>query len=306
MQKKIPKVTISLLVYNGEKFLQKRIESFLNQTFQDFELIISDNCSEDNTQSICEKYAQKDERIQYVRQKQNIGMFANHIFVSLAAKGELLALAAHDDIWTDDYLEKHVKMLENNKSFIGSMNRIKNYGPYGNQFQIKSKDSKFMVFYKKLRRYFRSHDFTNSIIGETYEERARAFLRGSSIRPIFGVYRTREYQKVMNELSFVSNWDYVIVFKLLRYGNIGLIDEILLQYYTGSSGAQGIIKYYKTGIIKFHSIFFPNLDLTKFCAKSFGIKFFIKNLDYFLFLNLSGFLPVILSITRSIKSKIMD
>ena len=56
-------------MYNGEKFLKKRIDSILNQTFKNFELIISDNASSDETKKICEEYTKQDSRIQYIHQK---------------------------------------------------------------------------------------------------------------------------------------------------------------------------------------------------------------------------------------------
>jgi len=63
------KVSIGIPVYNGEKFIRKRIDSILNQTFKDFELIISDNASADATSEICQEYVKKDKRIKYIRQK---------------------------------------------------------------------------------------------------------------------------------------------------------------------------------------------------------------------------------------------
>ncbi|WP_348231218.1 glycosyltransferase family 2 protein, partial [Salmonella enterica] len=62
-----PKVSIGLPVYNGENYLKEAIESHLSQSYEDFELFLSDNASTDGTQDICEHYAKQDERIQYIR-----------------------------------------------------------------------------------------------------------------------------------------------------------------------------------------------------------------------------------------------
>ena len=59
----MPKVSIGLPVFNGEKYIQNALISLLSQTFSDFELIISDNASTDSTQMICEEFANKDKRI---------------------------------------------------------------------------------------------------------------------------------------------------------------------------------------------------------------------------------------------------
>ena len=68
-----PLVSIGLFLYNGERFLEAAIESFLNQTFKDFELIISDNCSTDRSDEICRRYAAQDSRIRYYRNERNMG-----------------------------------------------------------------------------------------------------------------------------------------------------------------------------------------------------------------------------------------
>ena len=70
MKNKIqPKLSIGIPVYNGEKFIQKCLNSILNQTFTNFEIILSDNASTDSTTSICQEYANKDERILFIKQK---------------------------------------------------------------------------------------------------------------------------------------------------------------------------------------------------------------------------------------------
>ena len=71
-------LTIGMPVFNGENTISKSIDSLLKQTFDDFKLIISDNASTDSTQKICEEYAKKDNRIQYIKQKKNIGQLSNY------------------------------------------------------------------------------------------------------------------------------------------------------------------------------------------------------------------------------------
>ncbi|MGZ9063625.1 MAG: glycosyltransferase family 2 protein, partial [Allosphingosinicella sp.] len=66
-----PRVSIGLPVYNGENFLAAAIDSVLNQTFADLELIICDDASTDRTAQICQDYAAKDERVRYLRNEKN-------------------------------------------------------------------------------------------------------------------------------------------------------------------------------------------------------------------------------------------
>ena len=71
------KVDILMATYNGEKYLRPQIESILDQTFKDFNLIICDDCSKDNTWKILEEYAQKDSRIKIIKNEKNLGYNKN-------------------------------------------------------------------------------------------------------------------------------------------------------------------------------------------------------------------------------------
>jgi len=99
-------------VFNGTSFLRSAIESNLAQTFEDFELIISDNASTDDTPQICAEYARRDPRVRIVRQEQNCGVNLNHAKVFDLARGELFRWAAVDDIPAKDLLEHAVTLLE--------------------------------------------------------------------------------------------------------------------------------------------------------------------------------------------------
>ena len=78
MTKAKPRVSIGLPVFNAERYLAEALDSFLNQTFTDFELIISDNASTDQTQTICRDYMARDQRIRYFRNEKNQGSIYNH------------------------------------------------------------------------------------------------------------------------------------------------------------------------------------------------------------------------------------
>ncbi len=94
-----PQVSIGMPVYNGAQFIREALDSLLAQTFTNFELIISDNASTDDTEAICRDYAVKDARIRYVRQAKNLGATANFKFVLDEAVGEYFMWAAADDVW---------------------------------------------------------------------------------------------------------------------------------------------------------------------------------------------------------------
>ncbi len=99
-----PTVSICMPVYNGEEYLVSALDSVLTQTFPDYELIISDNCSDDSTQEICNRYCNLDPRISYYRQDVNKGPNWNFNFLAQKAKGHLMTWFAHDDILEPDFV----------------------------------------------------------------------------------------------------------------------------------------------------------------------------------------------------------
>jgi len=107
-----PRLSIGLPVYNGESTLGESLDALLGQTYEDFELIISDNASTDSTADVCRRYAKQDSRIRYARQPRNIGRVPNHNFVIDQARGELFKWAAGDDLYGRDLLKRCVDALD--------------------------------------------------------------------------------------------------------------------------------------------------------------------------------------------------
>lgn len=123
--KKIPIISTGMFVYNGESCIREAINSILNQSFREFELIISDNASNDKTEEICREYANKDHRIRYIRQPRNLGAAANSLFVLDQARGEYYMWAAHDDVRSPDFLECNLKFLQENPDFVASTSPVR-------------------------------------------------------------------------------------------------------------------------------------------------------------------------------------
>jgi len=113
-----PAVSIGVPVYNGERFIRQALDSALRQTFQDFEIIISDNSSSDGTQEICRAYAARDPRIKYIRQDKNHGMHWNLSFVAYSAAGRFFTWLAHDDVLEPGFLEQTLKYMSRNPQVV--------------------------------------------------------------------------------------------------------------------------------------------------------------------------------------------
>lgn len=111
MSNKNPKVSVCIPTYNSAKYLGEAIKSVLNQTFTDFELIISDNASNDNTENIVKNV--DDERIRYIRNDTNIGMYPNFNKCVRESKGQYIKFLCSDDWFQPNLLKKFSEIMDN-------------------------------------------------------------------------------------------------------------------------------------------------------------------------------------------------
>ncbi len=116
MQYSQPLVSVVIPTYNRPEYLHQAISSAINQTYQNIEIIVSDNCSPENPQEIVESFA--DPRIRFWRQPQNLGMIANQMHAFKMARGKYLASLHDDDMWNQDFLAKLIPPLEENSNLI--------------------------------------------------------------------------------------------------------------------------------------------------------------------------------------------
>ena len=107
-----PRVTILIPTYNRADLLPQAVASALSQTFTDFELLILDDASTDNTREVAEVFL-KDPRVRLINHPQNIGITANRNYGLSIAKGEYLAMLDCDDVWiSNDKLKRQVELLD--------------------------------------------------------------------------------------------------------------------------------------------------------------------------------------------------
>ena len=107
-----PKVSVIMGIYNGEKTMKRAIDSIIEQTFTDWELIICDDCSTDNTYKIAMEYSEKDERVKVIKNDKNMrAAYSRNQCISVAT-GQYIAVMDDDDICFPERLEKQVKYLD--------------------------------------------------------------------------------------------------------------------------------------------------------------------------------------------------
>jgi len=271
-----PELSIGFPVFNGEIFLKKRLESILSQSFVNYELIISDNASTDDTDKICKEFLKKDSRIKYHHHEKNMGGIQNFNFVLTKATAEFFVWAAVDDKWEKDFIKKNLIVLKNNPNVVGCTSKVKAYGD-----SRKSRDVENIISNKIIncvRKYFNKYG-THSAFGK-YEKKIRIYLKANSAQSVYSIFRTFYLKK-----SFVNKniaaFDLATILNILKYGDIYVINEILCNFYDGGASSTGsAIKE----IIKIEgkmSIILPHISFLKWSWKNLGKKIFLQNLDCF-------------------------
>src|ERR1700689_462412 len=112
MEDKLPLVSILMTAFNREKYIAEAIESILQSTYKNFELIIVDDCSKDKTVEIAKSYAQKDSRIKVYVNEKNLGDYPNRNKAASYANGKYLKYVDSDDIIYPHCLDVMVGCME--------------------------------------------------------------------------------------------------------------------------------------------------------------------------------------------------
>jgi len=111
-------ITVIIPVYNAEKYISKCLESVINQTFKDFEVLCINDCSKDSSLKILEEYSKKDKRINIINNEKNLGAALTRNKGIESAKGEYIYFLDADDYIDEDYLEKMVEKIEKENADI--------------------------------------------------------------------------------------------------------------------------------------------------------------------------------------------
>lgn len=207
------KVDILLATYNGEEYLVEQLESILSQSYSNFRLLISDDCSTDGTRKILEEYKEKDNRIQLFFQGKNLGVIKNFEYLLKKVESKYYMLSDQDDIWKKDKIEKSVDKIENTGSDlvytdleVVDENLNVTYESYW----------KLKGIYHKIKKYnnFDSLYLNNFVTGCTIISR-KEFIK--DILPL------------PNSSKFILH-DYWIALIVSQSGKVAYIEEPLIKY----------------------------------------------------------------------------
>jgi len=294
------KISIGLPVFNGEKFLIKKLESLLSQTFTNFELIISDNASSDLTSKICKEFEKNDKRIRYFRQEKTIAPIMNFKYLLDKANSEYFLWTAVDDVLYPEFLEKNIKVIKNNEKVVSSISKMKLFGPTTEY--MNSENSNSSLFSRIHKKIYQKTGFQNTFpVSGNYENRIKEYIKNIRHNQVlYGLYRTEQIKKSFVQDSFIGN-DTAITFNLLKYGKIYVIDEILMEIYDGGMSRSGMIEVMEKMHQKNFGLIFPFLPFTIWCVQNLGMSIFMKNLLFFIKINLEGIFSLWIDILRKLR-----
>lgn len=191
-----PLVSIGVFVYNEDKYVRNSLENLLSQDYANFELIVSDNCSTDDTSSICREFSARDKRVRYERLEKNIGSAANSIKVLERATGEYFMWASGHDRWTPRYVSSCVAALESNPGAALA---------YGTSDWI-DKDGQSLC---KQSGYYDTRGMDPAL--------RLFFTFWGNLHPILGVIRTR-YLKQIPKIHACAGTDQIVLAQLALEG----------------------------------------------------------------------------------------
>lgn len=197
-----PKISVIMSEYNTPPdYLRASIESILNQTFKDIEIIIVDDCGKNDLDSITEEY--KDKRIRVIKNNKNIGLVESLNKAITASKADILARMDTDDIADENRLEEQYNFMINHEEYSV-------VGTLANEF---SKNS------------------TTGVLGKPGEKTAKSLAYGDSIIHPSVMMRKKDIQSVGGYKNYKRAEDLSLWFELVMKGfRLFVIDRVLLNY----------------------------------------------------------------------------
>lgn len=214
-----PLVSIGFGTYKGIDYIEKALTCLTTQSYQNIELIISDNGSTDGSGEVCRAFASRDSRIQLYRQERNIGIPSNFNFLLQKANGKYFMWAADDDLWHPDFISTLVKALEENPNAASAMSQVVFFDDNEKRIESLAKQEKT--------------DYSSS----TAFKRLIKFVKRFEDSMTYGLFR----RDVIEKITFPSwnygitkndpiNTSYPIIAYLLTKGNFVLAGDVPMWY----------------------------------------------------------------------------
>jgi glycosyltransferase involved in cell wall biosynthesis len=203
-------LSVGMPVRNGERYIRTAIDSLLRQAMDDFELIISDNASDDATADICEYYAARDSRVLYSRLRDNHGAAYNYNRTFSLARGRYFKWAAHDDECCQGFFSRCLDLLEaEGDSIVLAYPRVQLIDEDGNPLSV-------------------CHSVFEKLDDRPHRRFGYILRQLSLASPVFGVMRASAMRETRLIQSFIGS-DFVFLAEMAMLGSIREVPEILFR-----------------------------------------------------------------------------
>lgn len=180
-----PLITVIMPVYNGERYLEKAMQSALGQTYRNFELIMVDDCSGDRSTQIIEQYL-TDKRVVYLRNTKNLGVASSRNHALKHAKGEFITFHDQDDLWLPNKLTLQMDALQQHPE-VGLLHT---------RYARIDTEGELLPEYRSLDKHAFSNHQAETIVGNVFEE----IFISNDIQPLTSIIP----KKVLDEVGWFN------------------------------------------------------------------------------------------------------
>ena len=216
---KAPLVSVFMPVYNQEHLVAESIESVINQTYEDWELVIGDDCSTDKTYDVAQSYCKKfPDKIKLFRNKKNLGITGNCNEILLRCTGKYISFTAGDDLFSSEKLEKQVAAMEVDEDIILSYHDVE-------VFEHETK--------RVIRYWNRGPDSSTPRVGSTQEVAKALVLKGTRFMAALSLMVRRTAipdSGYDSRIPITSDWLMWIDICAQNNGKVIFLNDILARY----------------------------------------------------------------------------
>ena len=210
-----PYLSIILPVYNMEKYIERALLSILHQSFQDFEIILINDFSNDNTKQIIQKYWKKEKRIRMIEHKQNLGVYISRVDGILNAKGQFILFIDPDDILLNPCLFQKIFEI-NNKYNLDIIEFVVFYEKEGN--------NKITIPNEHTLNHF--HSFSEKII--YYPQLSNIIFFDHSNKNISGIICRTIWNKIIKKAILLKTINF-IGFDIDKFKNFNYAEDTIMN-----------------------------------------------------------------------------
>ncbi len=221
-----PRITVGMVVRNGERFIASAIDSFLAQTMSDFALVVHDNASTDGTAAIVQSFANRDARVCLARRSHDVGVLRNLIHAAEQASTEYFCWAACDDLREPPFLESLASMLDAHADLGLACCSVRNIDPDGSPREVRLETASLRT--------------TSNL---TPAQRVGVYLRELPGTPFYGLFRTVKLQASLESLRDMAalsdagppllGLDMIFLARFVRSHGLAYTPETLLGFRRG-------------------------------------------------------------------------